>query len=74
MCLGVPARVLRIEGSEATVAIGSVEYKSSLLLLNNVEVGDYILLHAGFAIEKIDPEEAEVTTRLFNEISNIEPE
>jgi hydrogenase expression/formation protein HypC len=74
MCLGVPARVIRIEGTEARVIIGSVEYTSSLLLLNDVEVGDYILLHAGFAIEKIDPEEAEETIRLFNEISNMNAE
>ena len=74
MCLGVPARVICIDGSVATVNIGSVEYKSSLLLLNDVEVGDYILLHAGFAIEKIDPEEAEETIRLFNEISNMQEE
>ena len=74
MCLGVPARVVRIEGTGATVVIGSVEYESSLLLLNDVEVGDYILLHAGFAIEKIDPAEAEETIRLFNEISNMNEE
>jgi hydrogenase expression/formation protein HypC len=74
MCLGVPARVIRIEGTEARVIIGSVEYTSSLLLLNDVDVGDYILLHAGFAIEKIDPEEAEETIRLFNEISNMNAE
>jgi len=74
MCLGVPAKVVRIEGQEATVAIGSVEYQSSLLLMDDVKVGDYILLHAGFVIEKIDPAEAEETTRLFNQISNMEQE
>ena len=71
MCLGVPARVIHIDGSVATVALGSVEYKASLLLLNNVNPGDYVLLHAGFAIEKIDPAEAEETIRLFHEISNM---
>jgi len=74
MCLGVPARVIHIEGSEATVILGSVKYKASLLLLNDVNLGDYILLHAGFAIEKIDCLEAEETIRLFNEISNLEKE
>jgi hydrogenase expression/formation protein HypC len=68
MCLGVPARVLNIEGSEATVALGDVEYRASLLLLNDVRVGDFIILHAGFAIEKVDPEEAEDTIRLFKEM------
>ena len=68
MCLGVPARVMHIEGSEATVALGDVEYKASLLLLNDVEVGDFIILHAGFAIEKVDPREAEETIQLFKEM------
>jgi hydrogenase expression/formation protein HypC len=70
MCLGVPAKVIRIEGSEAWVAIGTVEYTASLLLAEDISVGDYVLLHAGFIIERIDPEEAEETLRLFNEISN----
>ena len=70
MCLGVPARVLHIDDTEAIVAIGDVEYKASLLLMNDVKVGDYIILHAGFAIEKVDPEEADETIRLFLEIEN----
>ena len=68
MCLGVPARVMHIKDSEATVALGDVEYKASLLLLNGVQVGDFIILHAGFAIEKVDPREAEETIRLFREM------
>ncbi|MBE0647767.1 MAG: HypC/HybG/HupF family hydrogenase formation chaperone [Bacteroidales bacterium] len=74
MCLGVPARVIHIDGPEATVVLGSVEYKASLLLLPDVNPGDYILLHAGFAIEKIDEREAAETIRLFNEISNFDVE
>lgn len=68
MCLGVPARVIRIEDSEATVAIGDIEYRASLLLLNDIQVGDFIILHAGFAIEKVDPREAEETIQLFKEM------
>ena len=68
MCLGVPARIMNIEGSDATVALGDVEYKASLLLLNDVKVGDFIILHAGFAIEKVDPQEADETIRLFKEM------
>lgn len=68
MCLGVPARVIFIEDSEATVAIGDVEYRASLLLLNDIHVGDFIILHAGFAIEKVDPKEAEETIQLFKEM------
>jgi len=74
MCLGVPAKVVRIEGQEATVAIGTVEYQSSLLLMEEVKVGDYVLLHAGFIIEKIDPVEAEETMRLFDQVSKMDEE
>jgi len=74
MCLGVPALVIRVEGAEAIVRLGNVEYKASLLLLDNVEKGDYILLLAGFAIEKIDHFEAGETIRLFKEISDLENE
>lgn len=68
MCLGVPARVIHIEDTEATVTIGNVEYKASLLLLKDVHIGDFIILHAGFAIEKVDPKEAEETIQLFKEM------
>ena len=74
MCLGVPARVIRVEGNEALVAIGSVEYKASLLLLDDIHAGDYIILHAGFAIEKVDAFEAEETIKLFLEIGKDFPE
>ena len=71
MCLAIPAKVISIEGSSARVAIGDVEYTASLMLLENVCPGDFILLHAGFAIEKIDPEEAAETMRLLIEIENL---
>ena len=69
MCLGVPAKVTRIENDLATVILGGVEYKANLRLLPDVRVGDFILLHAGFAIEKVDPEEARETLRLILSIS-----
>jgi hydrogenase expression/formation protein HypC len=68
MCLAIPAKVISIDGSSAKVAIEDVEYTASLLLIDNVRPGDFIMLHAGFAIEKIDPEEAAETLRLLNEI------
>jgi hydrogenase expression/formation protein HypC len=68
MCLAIPAKVIKVEGPVALVSIENVEYTASLLLLENVNPGDYVLLHAGFAIEKIDPEEAEETMRLLMEI------
>ena len=54
----------------ALVTIEDVEYKASLLLLDDVKPGDYVMLHAGFAIEKVDAEEAAETLRLLNEIAD----
>jgi hydrogenase expression/formation protein HypC len=65
MCLGIPARIIAIESSNATVRIGKINYSASLSLLEHVSVGDYVILHAGFAIEKVDPKEAAETIRLF---------
>ncbi len=74
MCLAIPAKVISIVGSNALVTIEDVEYTASLLLLDNVQPGDYIMLHAGFAIEKVDPEEAAETLRLLNEIADNSPQ
>ena len=68
MCLGVPAKVLSVDGDTALVIIGSVEYNASIALLEDVRVGDYVILHAGFAIEKVDEEDAKETERLFREM------
>ncbi|MEI6888222.1 MAG: HypC/HybG/HupF family hydrogenase formation chaperone [Bacteroidales bacterium] len=70
MCLAIPAKVLSVEGASALVSIEDVEYKASLLLLDDVQPGDYVMLHAGFAIEKVDAEEAAETLRLLNEVAD----
>ena len=60
--------MISISGSSAIVSIEDVEYTASLLLIEDVKPGDFIMLHAGFAIEKVDPDEAAETLRLLNEI------
>jgi len=70
MCLGVPAQVIRIAEEEAEVRLGEVSCMVSLALLTDVQVGDYVLLHAGFAIGKVSPEDAHETLRLIREISS----
>jgi hydrogenase expression/formation protein HypC len=70
MCLAIPAKVIRVEGTSALVAIEEVEYQASLLLLEDVHPGDFVMLHAGFAIEKVDPEEAAGMLMLLKEIEN----
>ena len=51
----------------ATVSVGGTEYKASLQIVENVQLGDYILLHTGFAIQKLDVREAEESLRVFDE-------
>jgi hydrogenase expression/formation protein HypC len=68
MCLAIPAKVISVDGTSAKVSIEDVEYTASLLLLDNVIPGDFIMLHAGFAIEKVDPDEAAETLKLLNEM------
>jgi len=70
MCLAIPAKVIRVDGASALVTIEDVEYQASLLLLDDVKPGDYIMLHAGFAIEKVDAAEAAETLRLLNEVAD----
>ena len=68
MCLAVPMKVVKIEDSTAICEVDGVRREGSLMMLDDVAVGDYVLLHAGFAIEKIDPEEALKTLEVFREV------
>jgi hydrogenase expression/formation protein HypC len=72
MCLSVPARVIKIDGLMADVSIGGAIFKAGLHMVNDVRVGDYILLHAGFAIQKISETEAFETLNLFKEMNDLE--
>lgn len=67
MCLGVPMRVISITNETATCEIDGVQRDASLMMVDGVGIGDYVLIHAGFAIEKIDPEEAELTLQALRE-------
>jgi hydrogenase expression/formation protein HypC len=74
MCLAIPAKVISVNGYSALVNIEDVEYTASLLLIDDVKPGDYIMLHAGFAIEKVDPEFAAETLRLLQQEESGRPE
>ncbi|HHC71754.1 MAG TPA: HypC/HybG/HupF family hydrogenase formation chaperone [Thiotrichales bacterium] len=67
MCLALPAEVVAIDGDTARVSLGGVQKEVSLVLLEEVSVGDYVLVHVGYALEKVSPEEAERTLALFAE-------
>jgi hydrogenase expression/formation protein HypC len=69
MCLAIPARVAELlEDGCALVDVGGVRKEVSLALMDGVAVGDYVIVHVGFAINRLDPEEAEKTLQLFAEI------
>jgi hydrogenase expression/formation protein HypC len=68
MCLAVPARVIAITGDEAHVDMSGVRLHISVALTPEVRVGDYVLVHTGFAINVLDEEEALETLNLFKEL------
>ena len=70
MCLSIPARIVTINGTMAEVSAGGAIFKAGLHMIENAEVGDYILLHAGFAIQKISEKEAAETIKIFEEMNN----
>jgi len=69
MCLAIPALVKSIDGSVAEVEIGGVGRRASLMLTPEARVGDYVLLHTGYAINIVNQEEAEETLRLLEEMA-----
>jgi hydrogenase expression/formation protein HypC len=79
MCLAIPAKIKSIHNDSgvqgtpgfrsATVEISGVIYEASLMLTPEAKIGDYVILHAGFAIQILDQKEAEETLKLLEEIS-----
>jgi len=69
MCLAVPAKIKSIKNSTANVEISGVTYEASLMLTPEAKIGDYVILHAGFAIQILDQQEAEETLKLFEDIN-----
>jgi len=67
MCLAIPSRITHIENEMATIDVDGVKRSASLMLLEEPAVGDYVIVHAGFAIKKLDEESAMETIRLLRE-------
>jgi hydrogenase expression/formation protein HypC len=66
MCVGIPSKIVKIEGMMALIEVLGAQREVSLLLLDEeVQIGDYVIVHAGFAIRKIHEEEAEVNLGLM---------
>jgi len=69
MCLAIPARIEQLlAGDSAIVNLGGVRKEVSLALVENVAVGDYVIVHVGYALQKLDQDEAERTLALFAEL------
>ncbi len=74
MCLALPARIIELRGAEqAVVELGGVRKAVSIALVPDVGVGDYVIVHVGFAIGRLDPAEAERTLALIAEFSGVDP-
>jgi hydrogenase expression/formation protein HypC len=65
MCLAIPSKIISIENEMATIDVDGVRRQASMLLLEDAKVGDYVIVHAGFAIKKLDEAAALETLRLL---------
>ncbi len=74
MCLAIPARVVELTGGDmARIDLGGVRKEVSLALVDGVAVGDYVIVHVGYALTRLDPEEAERTLATFAEAGLASP-
>ena len=69
MCLAIPAKIISLEEDFAQVDMGGNRLKISTLLMDNLAVGDYVIVHAGFAIHKLDEREARESLKLLRQIA-----
>lgn len=74
MCLSIPAKIEEISGNKARVSLSGNEYQADISLLDEVGQGDYVLLHAGFAIQKISEQHARETLQLIEEMNRVKNE
>jgi hydrogenase expression/formation protein HypC len=68
MCLAIPMKIINIDGDTAIVKAGGLERKANMSLLKNAKAGEYVLVHAGFAIERVRESEAKKTLKIMREI------
>jgi len=74
MCLAIPALIRAIEGYQGEVEIGGVKRVVSLQLVPEAKIGDYVLIHTGYAISVVDEEEAQETLKLLAELAGTYPD
>jgi len=71
MCLAIPSKIVKIENNVAIIDVDGVQREASLLLLEDPKVGEYVIVHAGFAINKINEEHAQESLKLMREAASI---
>ena len=74
MCLSIPAKIVTIDGHVATVDVMGNRRQADLSLIEEPQLGDYVLLHAGFAIERMTAEDAAESLRIWEELRNVQAE
>lgn len=72
MCVAIPAQVIEIINNEAVVSYGGVKTSVDISLIEELKLGDYVLVHAGCAMQKIDSDEAQKTLELFKLLGEYE--
>ena len=70
MCLAIPSKIVKIEDGMGIIDVDGVQRRTSLLLVEDAKVGDYVIVHAGFAIQKLSVPEAEETLRLLRQLED----
>lgn len=71
MCLGLPLKIISINGKEAVGEMNGIKRKIRIDLIKDLSIDEYVMVHAGFAIEKIDKEQAEETMKIVNELEQV---
>ena len=71
MCLAIPVKIVSLDGDEAEAEIGGVRRRVGIVFTPEAKVGDYVLLHTGYAIGVVDEAEAEETLKLLEEIASL---
>ncbi|MFQ5821321.1 MAG: HypC/HybG/HupF family hydrogenase formation chaperone [Candidatus Heimdallarchaeota archaeon] len=73
MCLGIPGKLEKLKGTKGIISYGGAKREVDLSLIEDPRIGEYVIVHAGFAIEKLDEAAAKETLRLFEELLSSSP-
>ena len=71
MCLAIPCKIIEIDNSMAVIDVAGVKGEASLLLIEDPKVGEYVIVHAGFAIQRIDEKEAMDSLKVLHEVASL---